>query len=190
MQNKILILVLSIIVIALLGTTFAVPMTEMTATISGSSSQTTATYFGATSNNVYNSWGNVSNEFSASSGTIHSDMMNGIAMITASLVLMILGIVFTLLTIVFAFVDKGGRLVKLLMPLLGVIFVGTSIALFIAGTSSVASGYALLIQGFSSSATVTTGLAYGIYIAFAGLIVGIITLVFSLKTKPKKAETS
>ncbi|MDA8144352.1 MAG: hypothetical protein M0T81_10255 [Thermoplasmatales archaeon] len=190
MENKILVLILSIVAIALLGVTFAVPMTEMTMTVSGQSTQATATYFGATVSNTYTSWSNVSNSFSSSTGTIHSDVMNGIAMITASLVTMILGIIFSLLAIVFAFVDKGGRTLKLLMPLLSVIFVGTTIGLFIAGTSSVASGYAAAIQAFSPSATVTTGLIYGAYIAIVGLIVEVIVLILSLMVKPKKAAAS
>lgn len=190
MENKILVLILSIVAIALLGATFAVPMTEMTMTFSGHSTQATATYFGTTSNGTYTSWSNVSNEFSSSTGTVHSDIMNGLTMITASLVTMILGIIFALLGIVFAFIDKGGRTVKLLMPLLSVIFVGTTIGLFIAGTSSVASGYTTLIQSFSPSASVTTGLIYGAYIAIVGLVVEVIVLIFSAMGSHKKAAAS
>ncbi|MHB8361325.1 MAG: hypothetical protein ACYDAO_07765 [Thermoplasmataceae archaeon] len=205
MDKKLIGLILSVVAIILIGTTFAVTVATASSTTTtngktGPSTSANLTLFGINENGKFTSWSNFSSSISKVSGqyskspyasnlsAISSQVNSGVAMISASIVALALAIVFIIISLVITFVVKPGKTSKILsnlFPVFSIISLASAFGLYYAGASTISSAFSSLnklfggLSGASVSTTTTISLSFGAIAVIAAIIIEIIYLIMN-----------
>ena len=190
-KQKLAKIVIPILIIILIGLSFALPEAEpsITGTYSGvsSTSYSNTSFFGMTTGSSFNSWSNYSSAAAKyMSSSEAAAVSGGVGMIYASLAFAILALLIALACLVFNFVDTPGPLKgkELVFPVIGAIFLILTIGLYYAGVSAVLNAF---VSGFPSTVKYTTGfsLSYGAYLIILALVLNIVYVILSLTSWKK-----